>query len=965
MARRIVSEIMLALLSIGMLVLAPNIQPAKADPTTVYVWSGNITGPCDGSLAHPYQNITSGLAHAADYDTVFVFNGTYHETQPFRISKTISLVGQNHGNTIIDGSGIGTVINIDGNNVTVANFMIQNSGSVTEDAGIYLGAPNASIRNNVIANCSRGISLSNSQSNTLAKNLLENNTCGINLDHSSNNTLSDNTIRHNSGLGIRLYYSDNSRIYDNSFIDNANQTEVILSYNTAWDRGYLLGGNYWSDYSGVDLAHGPGQNESGSDGIGDTPYNVTADGKDQDHYPHLLRVNNIDTGLSYWRIQDTIDADETKDGHTIEVNASIYYEHVTVYKSLALQVENGQTAIIDGSRYGTVLDISASNVSVSNFTIQNGDFGVHLDGAGNAVLRNNNMTNNRYNFFVEGTVLSDVVNDVDSSNWVDGKHILYLVNNQSITVSNSTDVAYLALINCSGIAVENLSLTGNGQGLLLAFTNGSSITHVNAWGDFYGIHLFSSSGNNITGSNITYNDDSGVILNYSPNNRVTSNDIEGNELTSYGINLLNSNNNDISSNSITDCTMEISVSDSSGNNVTGNNVTRSIIGIYFGSSQNSKATNNMVTNNTYSGIVISFCSNIDVAMNNVTDSNNFGIYLLTSSGTRLSGNNVNGTNSEGSNAVAGVRLEGCASNNSFTDNTVANNKNGVQLLSSNGSYIVGNSVTSNTLWGISLSGSSNNVIYHNNFTKNAQQATVDSFTNTWDGNYLLGGNYWDQLTDLNDTCHSPGNDSKQTVPGSDGIWDTEYTINSTNKDRYPLTKPYCGPHDIGISGIDLSRSCLVAGKNTTITIKVTNYGHTTSAETINVTVRVLNATHYAVLTVTFSNVTQSRNSNTTSFIWTTTGQTIDVYTIEANATPVQGETCITDNTNQANCTVSYIGDVNGDLKVEATDVGLVIRAYATRQGYAKWNASADINWDNKVDASDIGLVIRYYEKQVP
>jgi len=48
----------------------------------------------------------------------------------------------------------------------------------------------------------------------------------------------------------------------------------------AWDNGYPSGGNYWSDYAGIDLYHGPDQYLPGCDGIGDTP-------KDGDHYPFV------------------------------------------------------------------------------------------------------------------------------------------------------------------------------------------------------------------------------------------------------------------------------------------------------------------------------------------------------------------------------------------------------------------------------------------------------------------------------------------------------------------------------------------------------------------------------------------------------------------------------------------------------------------------------------------------------
>jgi hypothetical protein len=44
-----------------------------------------------------------------------------------------------------------------------------------------------------------------------------------------------------------------------------------------WDNGYLSGGNYWSDYFGMDEKAGADQNEPGSDGLGDTPHEADAD----------------------------------------------------------------------------------------------------------------------------------------------------------------------------------------------------------------------------------------------------------------------------------------------------------------------------------------------------------------------------------------------------------------------------------------------------------------------------------------------------------------------------------------------------------------------------------------------------------------------------------------------------------------------------------------------------------------
>jgi len=55
------------------------------------------------------------------------------------------------------------------------------------------------------------------------------------------------------------------------------------SSTNVWDDGYPSGGNYWSDYNGTDIFRGIYQNETGSDGIGDTAYII--DANNIDHYP--------------------------------------------------------------------------------------------------------------------------------------------------------------------------------------------------------------------------------------------------------------------------------------------------------------------------------------------------------------------------------------------------------------------------------------------------------------------------------------------------------------------------------------------------------------------------------------------------------------------------------------------------------------------------------------------------------
>jgi parallel beta-helix repeat protein len=106
--------------------------------------------------------------------------------------------------------------------------------------------------------------------------------------------MSANNIANNT-WGIYLYASSNNTICHNNFVGNTAQAQVIpLEYVNVWDDGYPSSGNYWNDYSGVDLNSGPYQNETGSDGIGDLRYTIDSDNTDR--YPLMGPISTFDCG---------------------------------------------------------------------------------------------------------------------------------------------------------------------------------------------------------------------------------------------------------------------------------------------------------------------------------------------------------------------------------------------------------------------------------------------------------------------------------------------------------------------------------------------------------------------------------------------------------------------------------------------------------------------------------------------
>jgi len=174
-----------------------------------------------------------------------------HYEDDIRISKSIKIVGERRDTTIIDGLGKQSVLRLDTNGITISDLTVQNSGIRWPDSGVDL----------------------RSHYNTIANVNTRFNHNGIFLYYSSNNR---NNITSNKYAGAVIWWhSDNNSIYHNNFIDNRINAHDECS--NSWNTSYPLGGNHWSDYSGIDT--------NPYDGIGDTPYEIPG-GENFDFYPY-------------------------------------------------------------------------------------------------------------------------------------------------------------------------------------------------------------------------------------------------------------------------------------------------------------------------------------------------------------------------------------------------------------------------------------------------------------------------------------------------------------------------------------------------------------------------------------------------------------------------------------------------------------------------------------------------------
>jgi len=172
------------------------------------------------------------------------------------------------------------------------NVISENSiaNSSLDGIYLYLSSHNEIMGNNISRNV-WGINIKTASDwAVIEKNEIRDNMVGIwgqsiNIPYIIGTSIVENNIINNEyGITISIGWYP-AEIFHNNFVNNTFQAYSKFSSFT-WDNGYPSGGNYWSNYSGVDFHSGPFQNETGSDGIGDMPYVIDED--DQDRYPLMI-----------------------------------------------------------------------------------------------------------------------------------------------------------------------------------------------------------------------------------------------------------------------------------------------------------------------------------------------------------------------------------------------------------------------------------------------------------------------------------------------------------------------------------------------------------------------------------------------------------------------------------------------------------------------------------------------------
>lgn len=348
-----------------------------------------------------------------------------------------------------------------------------------------------------------------------------------------------------------------------------------------------------------------------------------------------------------------------------------------------------------------------------------------------------------------------------------------------------------------------------------------------------------NSGNAIITDNKITSGKQGILIKNCNNNIIYDNVISGN--SGNGVQLNNSDYNEITYNTIISNSNGLFLHDSSYNTIQNNNPIKNnnINGLFLNETCNyNTILDNNISKNDENGIYLN-----DHCDHNTLNNND--IYSNSDSGIRLENSSTNKINSSiiVSNSKYGIMVVGSSNeilnsiiksneehgiflfaddNNVISQNIVYKNlKDGISLSNSTLDQIYKNEISSNSEYGIRLDYFTlQNLIYNNYFhdnTKNAVDKSIGSnnwYTTKTNGTNIVGGpniygNYWDDFDEVSEGAMDSN---------GDGIADSAYTIYAANKDNGPLLDVIIP--NIGIPQV--SPNYQTIGKYTYISITITD-----------------------------------------------------------------------------------------------------------------------------------------------
>ncbi|MEM2780378.1 MAG: NosD domain-containing protein [Candidatus Bathyarchaeia archaeon] len=394
-----------------------------------------------------FLSIQEAINRANNGDTIYVPPGIYFEN--IVINKSVSLIGSNPEDTVIDGSGLNSVIFVIANASEISGFTIRNGFY-----GVYVdGCSFINISSNKIENNSYGVYLDKSNFNKICKNKITKNNVPIFLRNSQHNDILNNILFHNYGQAVSLNYSNENIIMQNDIRNNP----AYGIYLECSENNTVTCNNISYVCQGIHLEF------SNNNLIARNTVTYTG--------PYGIFLN-------------------FSDGNYVS-------ENLLIKNEIALQLSNAHCNVISANnitqnKLGFFITCARNNMLRNNTISNNWPFG---------------------SFGVYGKRFHDFLNDIDISNNVDGKPIYYFINYHNIRFStaevgyvalvNSSNVILenlvllgnyqaITLASSFNITLRNLQIKNNFQGIYLFQTNFSTLMGSSFKGNIYNFYVHNS-----------------------------------------------------------------------------------------------------------------------------------------------------------------------------------------------------------------------------------------------------------------------------------------------------------------------------------------------------------------------------------------------------------------------------------------------------------------------------------------
>ena len=174
-----------------------------------------------GSGPGNYTKIQDAINASSPSDTVYVYNGTYHEEVIINVIS-LKLIGEGRDNTVIDSRPISTAVSIQQSFVVIQGFTIIAADNFIYGNGILVsgGLEKIKIYNNNLSITPRGVNINGYNNyDVIENNVFYSNFYGIYLDNYNKN-----------GYSV---------IRNNIFVDNAIGLVLFGLYNEIFNNTYL------------------------------------------------------------------------------------------------------------------------------------------------------------------------------------------------------------------------------------------------------------------------------------------------------------------------------------------------------------------------------------------------------------------------------------------------------------------------------------------------------------------------------------------------------------------------------------------------------------------------------------------------------------------------------------------------------------------------------------------------------